>query len=262
MAIEVPFLSKEAIEQDAESLLRDFTKMRSTILTLPIPIEDVVEKHLKLSLEFDDTHRRFGIPRANRTQKEGPDILGAIFFDDRLILIDESLDPEQHPYWESRYRFTLAHEGGGHWRLHRPLFDEPINGEIQTSNSQSPSFLCRSRQRKESAEWQADYYASCLLMPRSMVFKVWKEKYGSIDPIVFEQMKDREIAKHQRGAGFRRLGEIMPDVLGPNPTNLFRNIARQFAPIFGVSPEAMQYRLQELGLFLLNSPANRKFASN
>ena len=37
-------------------------------------------------------------------------------------MIDESLDPEENPAKEGRYRFTLAHEGGGHWRLHRHLF--------------------------------------------------------------------------------------------------------------------------------------------
>ena len=30
----------------------------------PIPIEDIVEKHLKLGIEFDDTHRLFGVPRS------------------------------------------------------------------------------------------------------------------------------------------------------------------------------------------------------
>jgi hypothetical protein len=37
----------------------------------------------------------------------------------RLSVIDERLDPEDRPSKEGRYRFTHAHEGGGHWRLHR-----------------------------------------------------------------------------------------------------------------------------------------------
>ena len=86
----------------------------------PIPIEDIVEKHLKLGIEFDDTHRLFGVPR--EPDRADPDILGAIFFDESRIVIDESLDPEEHPFREGRYRFTLAHEGGGHWRLHRDQF--------------------------------------------------------------------------------------------------------------------------------------------
>ena len=72
---------------------------------------------MKLGIEFDDTHKRFVVPRS-----EGyldPDILGAIYFDERRIVIDESLDSEERPEFEGRYRFTLAHEGAGHWRLHR-----------------------------------------------------------------------------------------------------------------------------------------------
>ena len=40
----------------------------------PIPIEDIVEKHLKLGIEFDDTHKLFGVPRPAAAD---PDILGA-----------------------------------------------------------------------------------------------------------------------------------------------------------------------------------------
>jgi hypothetical protein len=29
----------------------------------PIPIEDIIEKHLKLRVEFDDLHGLLGVPR-------------------------------------------------------------------------------------------------------------------------------------------------------------------------------------------------------
>ena len=77
----------------------------------PIPVEDIVEKYLKLRIEFDDMHARHNIPRPPNGQ---PDILGAIY-GDGSIFIDESLDPEENPSREGRFRFTLAHEGGGHW---------------------------------------------------------------------------------------------------------------------------------------------------
>src|SRR5206468_12417123 len=113
----VPYLSDEAIERDAMALLAEYAHARGRAIEPPIPIEDIVEKHLKLGIEFDDTHRRFGVPRSGL----GPDILGAIFFDQGRIVIDESLDPLERPAMEGRYRFTLAHEGGGLWRLHRAL---------------------------------------------------------------------------------------------------------------------------------------------
>jgi hypothetical protein len=118
MAKLVPYIADEMIESDAALLLAEYAHARGIIIAPPIPIEDIVDKHLKLGIEFDDTHKLFGVPRAGLD----PDILAAIFFDDRRIVIDESLDPEENPAKEGRYRFTLAHEGGGHWRLHRQLF--------------------------------------------------------------------------------------------------------------------------------------------
>ena len=120
MGLKVAFMSDEAIERDAEALLADYARERGVRIEAPIPIEDIIEKHLKIGVEFDDTHRLFGVPRSGIGFD--PDILGAIFFDQKRIVIDESLDPETNPAKEGRYRFTLAHEGGGHWRLHRHLF--------------------------------------------------------------------------------------------------------------------------------------------
>jgi hypothetical protein len=96
---------------------------------------------LKLGIEFDDTHRLFGVPRTD----DDPDILGAMFFAKARIVIDQSLDPEEYPAREGRYRFTLAHEGGGHWRLHRHLFAKDWRGSAASGadrrSSVPPAFL-------------------------------------------------------------------------------------------------------------------------
>jgi hypothetical protein len=94
MSIPVPFLSDEVIERDAAALLAEYAQARGVTVKLPIPIEDIVEKHLKLRVEFDDTHKLFGIPRDPECDA---DILGAIFFDEARIVVDESLDPEEKP---------------------------------------------------------------------------------------------------------------------------------------------------------------------
>jgi hypothetical protein len=109
MTKKVPYMKEEDIEQDAAALLAEYARARGVVIVPPIPIEDILEKHLKLGIEFDDTHNLFGIPRSGTD----PDILGAMFFNEERIVIDESLDPEEHPAMEGRYRFTLAHEGGG-----------------------------------------------------------------------------------------------------------------------------------------------------
>jgi hypothetical protein len=56
MSRNVPYLAEEAIERDAEALLAEFSHARGVNIELPIPIEDIVEKYLKLGIEFDDTH--------------------------------------------------------------------------------------------------------------------------------------------------------------------------------------------------------------
>lgn len=56
MTRKVPFLAEEAIERDAEALLAEFSHARDVVIELPIPIEDIVDKHLKLRIEFDDMH--------------------------------------------------------------------------------------------------------------------------------------------------------------------------------------------------------------
>src|SRR5262245_40695880 len=138
--VTAPYLSSEQIERDAEALLHEYAVAQRTVVTAPIPIEAIAEKHLKLGLEFDDVHRRLGVPRHGLWLS--PDILGCIFCDTGRIVIDESLDPEEHPSNEGCFRFTLAHEAGGHYRLHRHLVVGPG----------IPPAICRSNRRSDRVE--------------------------------------------------------------------------------------------------------------
>src|SRR5262249_20688913 len=180
----IPYLSEEAIERDAAALLQEYASARGVTIEPPIPIEDIVEKHLKLGIEFDDTHRLFGIPRR---PESGADILGAIFFDEARIVIDESLDPIERRGVEGGYRFTLGHEAGGHWRLHRWIFAKnPAQGGL-FGGPEAPSFVCRSSEAKRREEWQADLYASCLLMPKNLVVEAWRERLVTQTPALLRR---------------------------------------------------------------------------
>jgi len=121
---EVSSYTFEYIEGDVARLLRDFEHARQIVVDAPVPIEDIVEKHLKLRVDFDDIHRLLGISRSGLKTE----ILGAIFPNEAWIVIDESLDPELYPAQEAHYRFTLAHEGGGHWRSPPGFPDNEGNG--------------------------------------------------------------------------------------------------------------------------------------
>lgn len=248
----VPYLSEEQIERDAEALLAEHAEKRGVVIEPPIPIEDIVEKHLKLGIEFDDTHRLFGMPR----DPEGDaDILGAIFFDDARIVIDESLDPEENPSKEGRYRFTLAHEGGGHWRLHRHLFVNDPTQAVLFGGPAAPSVVCRSSEAKERVEWQADFYASCLLMPKHLLISAWRERFGNINARILKR-KNRlplpadandEIAEALRSFDQQRDDEALNEFVRP------------FAEKFSVSMVSMRIRLEGIGLLHREVPRQRSF---
>ena len=72
----IPYLAEKAIERDAAALIAEYEQARGVVIAPPVPVEDIVEKYLRLGIEFDDTHKLFGVPRSGRD----PDILGAIFF--------------------------------------------------------------------------------------------------------------------------------------------------------------------------------------
>jgi Zn-dependent peptidase ImmA (M78 family) len=253
MAKFVPYLANEMIESDAALLLAEYAHARGIVIAPPIPIEDIVEKHLKLGIEFDDTHKLFGVPRSGLD----PDILAAIFFDDRRIVIDESLDPEQNPTKEGRYRFTLAHEGGGHWRLHRRFFAKDPAQTMLFGAPAAPSVVCRTSQAKERVEWQADYYASSLLMPRDLLISAWRERFGNTNARVLRRKIrqalpvdiNEEIAVELRAFDRHRDQEALNEFVRP------------FAETFAVSMVSMRIRLEQIGLLHREVPLRRSSTS-
>jgi Zn-dependent peptidase ImmA (M78 family) len=246
----VPYLADEAIERDVAALLAEYAHARRVIIEPPIPIEDIVEKHLKLAIEFDDTHGLFGVPRTG----DDPDILGAMFFEEARIVIDESLDPEEYPAREGRYRFTLAHEGGGHWRLHRRLFAKDPAQSALFGGPAAPSVICRSSQAKERVEWQADFYASCLLMPRKLVFAAWDEMFPDRKQRVLQPATpiDHPFAEIARFECRIRAAEFTE-----SDDQALESFAKPFAEKFLVSPIAMRIRLEKLGLLHRVVPIQR-----
>jgi Zn-dependent peptidase ImmA (M78 family) len=253
MAKVVPFISDEGIERDAAMLLADYARTRGVTIVAPIPIEDIVEKHLKIGVEFDDMHRRLEVPRSGLGLS--PSILGAIFLADARIVIDESLDPDATPAMEGRFRFTLAHESG-HWRLHRDLFgNNRAQGTLFETDAE-PSVICRDipkNQQRPREEVQADLYASCLLMPRKMVMEAWDGRFPDRKPRVLKPRVQVahpyvEIARSDQWAG-RDERDRMDAELDA--------FARPFAEHFLVSPMAMRIRLEKLGLLHRELPHQR-----
>jgi hypothetical protein len=251
MAKFVSYASDEAIEKDAQALLAEYAHARGVKIEAPIEIDDIIEKHLKIGIEFDDTHRLFGVPRSSAGFD--PEILGAIFFDQKRIVIDESLDPDANPSKEGRYRYTAAHEVG-HWRLHRGLFGkDPAQSSLFLTNA-PPSVICRSSQAKARIELQADLYASCVLLPRKLVFAAWDEAFPDRKQRVLQPSEPMdhpfvEIARFE----CRGLGAASTE----NDDQALESFATPFAEKFLVSPIAMRIRLEKLGLLQRTVPLQR-----
>ena len=182
-------------------------------------------------------HKVFGVPRFGFE----PDLLGAMIFNERRIVIDEHLDPEEAPSMEGRYRFTVAHEGGGHWRLHRYLFEDRM--QISMFNeSVAPVMICRSSEARKPIEWQADFYASCLLMPRKFVMAAWNEMFPDGKPRVLQPPFP---IKHTFVEVSRLEWQISDLNCSQVEDYVLDRIARPFAEQFLVSPIAMRIRLEK-----------------
>lgn len=253
MSKRVPFLSDETIERDTAALLAEYAQARGVTVKPPIIIEDIVEKHLKLRVEFDDTHKLFGVPRDPECDA---DILGAIFFDEARIVIDESLDPEENPAMEGRYRFTLAHEAFGHWRLHRHLFARDPAQAFLFGGPAAPSFVCRSSDAMKREEWQANFAASCGLMPRNSVIEAWRERFGNTNARILKR-KNRLILP---GDVSDEIATLLGSYDRQRDDEAMNEFVRPFADRFLVSMIAMRIRLERLGLLHREVPRRRSLA--
>ncbi len=208
----------QEFEEETALLLAEYGKQHGQVTSPPVPIDEIVEEHLKLAVEYRDLRAEF---------PEG-DVLGAIWFNDKLIAIDQSLVPEDFPAMRGRYRFTLAHELG-HWRLHRHLYLRRAGERTLLANTPArPDHVLRSH-ATDPKEVQANRFAACLLMPREMVKREWHQLRGNMDPIYLADLRANQS-------------------LNLSDEILFEQAARPLAEKFEVSPFAMRIRLEEMKL--------------
>lgn len=225
--LKVPYLEARAIESAATELLRRYAKWKGTPPRPPIPVDDIVEGLLKLSLSVDDLCARLG-----------SDVLGATWLAEGHVVIDSSLEGNV-----GRFAFTLAHETG-HWQLHRPIIEmEKVTVPLfsrEPNDKATPAIVCRTGKRRDPAEWQADTFAACLLMPASDVRATVKAAFGDELPTT-EGIEAR-----------RKSGELDPWLRG-----VADHVIEQ-GNFENVSNEAMRYRLLDLKLVVDASNPQRK----
>jgi Zn-dependent peptidase ImmA (M78 family) len=145
-----------------------------------------------------------------------------------VIFVDHSLLSSDAT---ARFRFTLAHELG-HLSLHRNL---PLDFELLDATSKG---ILDARQdlrlgRRELKtprdwlEWQANYYAGCLLIPRAML--------------------GPELERRQHLLGVRLPGRIYVD---DQPDNMasYISLVEHLRATFQTSKTTTRIRLEQLGL--------------
>ena len=219
------FVPRKTIEAGTLVLIADYERRYGLTVRPPIPVEEILEAHLGLTYDFDD------LPKLVNE----PDALGGLWFRSREVKFDQSLDPTVFPSKLGRYRFTVGHETG-HWELHRDRYLSDEGQAAMFAGEENP-VICRSNDRSQQ-EWQADCFAGYLLMPKDMVFGRWEDMHGDREPyIALDEIED---LKARWGLG----EDERPTV----------EVARQLAPVFEVSAQAMQIRLIELGLIRTRTP--------
>ena len=239
----VPYLHEKQIEAEAELLLAEYADKIEPITAPPVPIEQIAEVLLQLTLEFKDMKQLF--PSA--------DVHGAIWFADGKIGIEQELEPLASPSRQGRYHFTLAHEVG-HWRLHRAHYKRrPAERMFFEDRTPQPDVVCRSSERKKPVEWQADNFAGCLLMPRKLIYAAWADFRNDDQAVAISELR-QQYASLLAATPFMYRGKIMTDTADKDNA-IKEEFCRPLASRFQVSPEAMRIRLEKLELFVKEKPA-------
>ena len=175
----VPVLSKNEIEIMAEMIMADYNP---NLLAEPgaLDVDDLIEYYANLEVDYKDLSPDQSIlgmmvfydtlvPVYNPVSDTMEDLL----VEEGTIIIDNSLLEDDQM---KRGRFTQGHEIS-HWFLHRHIYLKDQNQMTLFDVPHDPTIKCRSidienntkRQLVTSndwMEWQADYMASTLLMPR------------------------------------------------------------------------------------------------
>lgn len=215
----VDFMSSDEIESLSQRVLNDSGQASS-----PINLEKIIAAETITSgLNFKR------VPADADASANGT--LGRIEFSPLTITIFDHPDTAL-----GRERFTLAHELGHHFLQHgrymRSENHEQRDGPYEESSRPALRDI-------ERMEWQANYFASCLLLPRDLLEKD------------LHRLADKYKIKN-RGFGFLYLDGQMCNIA--NYSRLTSDVMQQY----GVSRGAIRLRLISLGY--LNDAEHRGMA--
>lgn len=238
----LPIVSKVDIEYLAKMLIEDYN---SNILHTPstFNVESFSEFYIGLDVDYKDlTYNQsiIGMMVFNDCSIEVYDTKESknkrILVDEGTILIDNSL---LEPNLIRRGRFTICHEVA-HWILHQKVYMVDKNQMSlfdQIEEEKPPITKCRTTDIESNnirelitdndwMEWQADYMASALLMPKSIFIDVVRKRFNSIGI----------------ESGYYRMGTNLKTDL------LIDSLSYELSSLFDVSIMAVKIRLKNLNL--------------
>ena len=210
----VPYLTDQEIESEAMKLIQHKVKHYMAILS-KLTYKDEIP-HFEID-PFELLRRQgFTIQKRNL---EGKHQLGYIDFENNLVVLDRNVT------FKPRIRYSGAHEAG-HNQLHSHL-EFP---KLYDNNSSLSVMSECSSQASHRLEYQANRFASALLMPEPVIrrlFEIFQQKHLGPDytgPIAF--------------------GNSKQDLIN------YLGIVNPLAKRLNVSKEAAKFRLKDLGLIL------------
>lgn len=210
------------IDHAAEKFFKETFTRRQATPVVPFPLEWLMSD-LRLSAAWVDM--RSILPTVES--------LAFLCVPYRKILVDESLHPNESPQLHSRLRFTLAHEIG-HWCLHRNELGVAMH------------WSCRDPAREMVREHEANRFAGALMIPAGLLRAAWRQRFGSRPLQREDLLPDRvqlireEVIRRQ----YQPKGEDATENL------MFEGAVSALASEFGVSPQTMRIRGEELGLLV------------
>lgn len=216
--MKVPWLPKPVIAQEADALRRAYERETGRSADPPVPVRDIIRSYLGLRLEPMDFEKRLGLRG----------VLGATWVNRRLVCMDQAL-MEHGP--QGRADFTCAHELG-HWMLHRRYVETAAR-----SDALEEAIVCRSGDAKKPIEWQADCFASHLLLPEDPVREAVHGVCGT-EVMVIENVR----------SAFGGTS-LYVDPCAEN-WHVIADLVRSAGNFANVSKQAVIIRMQDLGLLV------------
>lgn len=238
---DTPILRATEIDNHSSFILQEYSKSHpeySFLNPQATPIENIIELYCGISMDFQSFADEYVLGMTSFSKgfinivRDGQIVPYKV--DKGMIIISSELEADEKQ--EGRLNYTLAHELG-HNVYHRRKFEEPDYSTQPLLFDEDPkesfAITCHrdnienldNTQGRDWIEWQADYFASCFLMPKEAVAEFWKD-YKKEPEFVF--------------------GEEPASYLAEMPYNELKAEFLRFVSTFRVSKKAAKIRLKKL----------------